>query len=273
MIAAHSGDQNGAEKLLTDVARDPGYDRQSLRWEAQAALANLYAEERRFGAAKSEYEVALETVRLARCSIEREDYRLSFFANATRVYSRYIDFLLQQGKIVEALKIADESRALTLAEGLGIEGKKCLAAETAFNPQRIARDENATILFYWLGAEHSYLWAVTPDRVNIYPLPPAAQLDAPLKTYRNALMGSRDVLATGDTSGAALYQTLVSPAEKVLHADSRAMPERVIVIADGSLSGLNFEALINPNPRPHYWIEDVCIENAPVAAPARCHPR
>ena len=36
----------------------------------------------------------------------------------------------------------------------------------------------------------------------------------------------------------------------------------VVVIADGSLSGLNFETLIDPKPAPHYWIEDVCIQNA-----------
>ena len=108
----------------------------------------------------------------------KEELRLPFFANATRVYNSYIDFLVQQGKTAEALKTADESRALTLAEGLGIEGKKCLASETAFNPQHTARDAKATILFYWLGTEHSYLWAVTPDRLKLYPLPPAAEIDS-----------------------------------------------------------------------------------------------
>ncbi len=262
LIAAHKGDEKGAEKLLAEVARDPGHDRQSFRWEAQAALAHLYAEERRVGAARAEYDVALDTVRRARCSIHKEDYRLSFFANATRVYGRYIDFLVSQGKAPEALRIADESRALTLAEGLGIEGKKCLAAETEFDPRRTAREAKATILFYWLGAEHSYLWAVSPARLKIYPLPAAAELDAPLDAYRKALMGSRDPLATGDSAGSALYQTLVAPAEEFFRADSRGAAGRVIVIADGGLSGLNFETLIDPKPRPHYWIEDVCVENA-----------
>ncbi len=262
LVTAHSGNQKTAEKELSEVAVGWGYESDSARWGAQAALAQLYATERKNAAALAEYEVALNTVRDARCNVQREDLRLSFFANATRVYSHYIDFLVQEGKTAEALKTADESRALTLAEGLGIEGKKCLAAETAFNPQHVAREANATILFYWLGAEHSYLWAVTADQLKLYALPPAAQLDVPLKAYRTALMGSRDVLATGDATGTALYQTLVAPAEGLFHADSQPMARRVIVIADGSLSGLNFETLINPNPRPHYWIEDVCVENA-----------
>ncbi len=262
LIALHRGDQKAAEKLLSEVARDPGHDRQSFRWEAQTALANLYAGERRSDAAKAEYEEALETVRQARCSIHKEDYRLSFFTSATRVYSSYIDFLVQQGKASVALETADESRALTLAEGLGIDGQKCLSTETGFNPQRVARVAKATILFYWLGPEHSYLWAVDANRLKLYPLPPASQIDPTLQAYRKTLVGSRDVLETGDTNGSALYQTLVAPAEEFFHADPQEAAQRVIVIADGALSGLNLETLISPKPRPHYWIEDVCVENA-----------
>ncbi len=209
--------ENGREELLGKCSPwIQGHETNRHVGRAQSELADLYAAEHKNAAAQAEYEVALKTVRDARCSVQREELRLPFFANATRVYGRYIDFLVQQGKTSEALKIADESRALTLAEGLGIEGKKCLAAETAFNPQHAARDANATILFYWLGAEHSYLWAVTPNQLKVYPLPPASQLDTPLKTYRTALMGSRDVLATGDTTGTALFQTLVAPAEGLL---------------------------------------------------------
>ncbi len=257
LIAAHNGDQEAAERLFSDVARDPRNDSRSFRWEAQAALANLYAGERRAGAANAEYQAAIETVRNARCSVNREELRIPFFANATRVFSSYIDFLVQQGKTAEALKTADESRALTLAEGLRVDKQKCLASETVFNPQRTARAAAATILFYWLGAEHSYLWAVAPDRLKLYALPPAAEILPAVQAYRKALVGSRDVLEAGDANGAALYQTLVAPAEELFGRD-----QRVIIITDGSLSGLNFETLIDRKPTPHYWIEDVTVENA-----------
>ena len=140
LITAHRGDQKAAERQLSEVAGAPGYESESARWAAQSELANLYAAEHKSEAAHAEFEVALKTVRDARCNVQREDLRLSFFANATRVYSSYIDFLVEQGKTLEALKIADENRALTLAEGLGIEGTKCLASETFFNPERTARD-------------------------------------------------------------------------------------------------------------------------------------
>jgi CHAT domain-containing protein len=274
-LFASRGDLDRAAEVFASVADNPESD-SSLRWEAHRELAETYAQLKETAQAGEEFQAALTTVRNARCGVTKEELRLPFLANATRVYGSYIDFLVQHGKSAEALKIADESRALTLAEGLGIEGKRCLASETAFDPQRTARHAQATILFYWLGTEHSYLWAVSPNQTKLYPLPPAAQLEAPLQAYRNALMGSRDVLATGETSGTALYQTLVAPAEEFFPAHGNITAKRVIVIVDGGLSGLNFETLINPKPRPHYWIEDVCVENASslrlLAANSQKHP-
>jgi CHAT domain-containing protein len=36
----------------------------------------------------------------------------------------------------------------------------------------------------------------------------------------------------------------------------------VILLPDGSLYGLNFETLIVPGPKPHYWIDDVTLTTA-----------
>ena len=169
-LLARRGDLAQAQEVFERVAFHAESD-SSLRWEAHQDLAESYAQQSQPDKADREYQVALNTVRNARCSVKKEELRLPFFANATRVYNSYIDFLVQQGKTAEALKTADESRALTLAEGLGVEGKKCLASETAFNPQRTARDAKATILFYWLGADHSYLWAVSSRPVEALPAP------------------------------------------------------------------------------------------------------
>ncbi len=257
LIASHRGDLKAADRLLLRVARDPGHDRQSTRWEAQHLLADLYAREHRFADAEAEYRLSLATIRNARCSVQREELRMPFFANATRVYDSYIDFLVGEGKTAEALRAADENRALTLAEGLGVEGKSCLAKEDAFAPQVLARRENATILFYWLGSEHSYLWAVSPERIEQYSLPAMAEIEPAIEAYRRALVGARDVLQSEDKNGEQLYRTLVAPAAEFFHPGGR-----VIVITDGSLSGLSFETLIAPQPSPHYWIEDVTVENA-----------
>ncbi len=256
-IASHQGDDAEARRLLLMVTGSSHEVPQSLRWEAQAALADLDAKERDSRGAEAEYRIAIATASRARCSIHREDLRLPFFANTRRLYDSYIDFLVNEGKTVEGLRAADQSRALTLAEGLGVEGKSCLASEATFAPQKVAKRLQATVLFYWLGAEHSYLWAVTPERVKLSTLPGRAEIESHVAAYRSALLGPRDVLRTEDANGELLYRTLVAPAAELFSAS-----RRVVVIADGQLSGLSFETLIVPQPSPHYWIEDVTIENA-----------
>jgi len=261
LIASHRGNLKAAETLLAQVANDPKHDRQSLRWEAQASLADLYAKERDLPAAATQYRVSLSTAAQARCSIRAQELRLPFSVNTSSVYDRYIDFLVQQGKTAEALTVADESRALTLAEGMGVDGKKCLAAEDSFNPQQLARRTKSTILVYWLGAEHSYLWAIDGSRMKLYPLPPAAEIESAVAAYGQSLVGPWDVLQTQDKHGEYLYQTLAAPAAEFFHQDGR-----VVVVADGALSGLGFDSLIvsgdGPQAHPHYWIDDVTVENA-----------
>ncbi len=75
--------------------------------------------------------------------------------------------------------------------------------------------------------------------------------------YRKALLGPLDVLENADDAGTALYQMLIAPAGMSFAKDSK-----VYVIADGGLNSLNFETLLAPGPKLHYWIEDVTVVNA-----------
>ncbi|MGA9481649.1 MAG: CHAT domain-containing protein, partial [Candidatus Acidiferrales bacterium] len=112
-------------------------------------------------------------------------------------------------------------------------------------------------LDYWLGADHSYLWLVTPARMTLYTLPPAKEIDPLVQSYREALLGSRDVLETRNATGQKLYELLVGPAAKLIPKGSR-----VTILPDGSLYSLNFETLLAPAPQLHYWIEDADVSYA-----------
>lgn len=255
-ISARQGDATLAEQIFSEVADDAKVD-PSLKWEAQHQLANLYAGQHQTDQALSAYQTTLKTFETARSEIQHEGVRLPFFSNASSLYDDYVNFLLSSGKIAEALSVADHARARTLAEGLGQLSKTDPALPAPIDGQRVARRANATILYYFLGAQHSYLWAITPKKTSLFPLPPTSQIDAAVRRYRRALETPKDLLASQNTDGEELYRTLVEPAAGLIK-DSH----RVFVIPDGSLNALNFEALIAPDPKPHYWIEDVTIVNA-----------
>jgi CHAT domain-containing protein len=259
-IAAHRGDAVKARQILETVERDP-LSPVFLKWEAQHSLARLYEEEKQTDAADREYRSALATFEAARASVQREDFQLSFLTNAARIYDDYVHFLVAQGKIDEALRWADYSRARTLAEGLGLLSKSSRAdihaAPSALNPREISRKAKSTLLFYWLGEKQSYLWTITPQKASLFPLPPGPDVDSLVERYRRALGSPQDVLESQNEEGRALYRTLIAPAKELLASDAK-----VIIIPDGSLNNLNFETLVVAEPLPHFWIEDADVANA-----------
>jgi len=226
-----------------------------LRWQAQAGLAGIREDEGKPVDAERLYLQAIDTIEKARQSINHDELRLSFLSSGIAVYGKYIDFLVRQGRPADALNQAELSRARTLAEELSADPKANSQSRVDVRSQRLAQRLQATLLFYWLGEEHSYLWAISPAKTTYFTLPPASEIDALVKAYTQAIVDSKDVLVTNDRlTGEKLYAALIAPAQKLIPANSR-----VILLPDGTLYGLNFETLVVPEPQPHYWIEDVML--------------
>jgi CHAT domain-containing protein len=281
--AALKGDAARAKQLLQQVEAAPE-SQTSMKWASELAMARLYESQGQVAAAQGEYTTALDTFESARAQLKHEDSQLPFVANATRIYDDYIHFLVQQGKVEEALLAADQSRARTLSQGLGIAVNQRISAALA--PRAVARKAGATLLFYWLGEKQSYLWAVTAEKVALFPLPPQAEITPMIERYSKTLLGPEDPLEAANVDGQALYEMLVKPAAKLLRANAPVM-----VLADGPLCKLNFETLIvgpenapvsksksshefrSSNAAAHYWIEDATIMSAPsLVMLAAAHP-
>jgi CHAT domain-containing protein len=225
----------------------------SLAWETHAELASLLVSENRSLLAEDEFRKSLEMLDQARQSIVQDEYRLPFLTSAGNVYTQYLELLISQNRIREALQVADVSRARTLWEGLEVN----VPVPQKIVPQRIARQAGAVVFSYWLGPQHSYLWVVTANRIEMFHLPSAKEIDAAVKNYVRVLAGPHDVLLEDNAYGQELYKILVQPAERLTSPGNK-----ILVIPHGSLNRLNFETLIVPGDNPHYWIEDAFIANA-----------
>ncbi len=286
MIAARLQDRAEAERIFREVELDKNGNA-SLKWRAEHGLARLYEDEKRPEAAEREYRSTLATFEAARLSLQRNDSKLPFSNNASRIYDDYVHFLVARGRTDDALRWADYSRARTLAEGLGLLAKGSSSGPPPLKPKQIARRADGTLLFYWLGEKQSYLWAITPQETSLFTLPPGAEIEAAVGRYRKALGGPQDVLASADQNGRWLYRTLIAPAQALLGArpsaakanlaapkvasDSEALavslkryPDtrpsaKVFVIPDGSLNNLNFETLL--------------VSEAPPSEPKLSEPR
>ncbi|HKT46693.1 MAG TPA: CHAT domain-containing protein, partial [Candidatus Acidoferrales bacterium] len=271
-------------KFFQQLKSDPTAET-PLRWQAQAGEAGVRDAMGKTAEAERLYRAAIATIEKARGSIHHDELRLSFLSSGIGVYGDYIDFLVRHGRAKDALHQAELSRSRTLAEGLASD--EPVREDAAKHPEELARRLHATLLTYWLGEKHSYLWVITPGetspgetspgetttgktspgkrnpgkaapaKTTLFSLPPQSEIEPLVKSYRQAQAQGADVLHASTADGEKLYELLVAPAKKLIPANSR-----VIVLPDGALYTLNFETLIVPEPQPHFWIEDATLTTA-----------
>jgi len=256
-IAAGRGNYRAAVPLFQKVLAVP--DTQAAhRWEAHARLAQVYVSVQKPAQAEAEFKLAIQSVGEARDSIQSNEFRVSFLSSAITFYDAYVNFLIDERRPLDALKAADLSRL----QYLNRDSPPATASLRRFTlpelrPQETARRLNATLLFYWLGETRSWLWAVTPSRIELFPLPAGSAIEALVQSYRDSFPLPDDPLEKGNPDGAKLFATLVQPAAALLPSNSR-----VIILPDRQLNTLNFESLIVSGPNPHYWLEDVTVLTA-----------
>ena len=247
LAVAENRIDEGKRQLKEVVERSKS---KSMTSEAHVHLAQLYAKAEDLAAAKEEFERSILIARQAREEISGSELRFSFFDSVEQLYESYVDFLMARGRTAEALAITESSRAQTLEESL-------TDLEDVRDVRDIARKSNATILCYWLGNTHSYLWIITAQKVTSATLPPRRTIETEIDRYQNDLLGQRGTLAGSGTRGKVLWRMLVEPASGSIPPGSR-----VIIVPHGRLNAFNMETLVVPAPKPHYWIEDAIVTTA-----------
>ena len=254
LVATRLGGEPEAERVLMSArqtATDP-----DLRTDIVNALANLYAAGHRSRQAEIWYRRSIQTFEDKRSSVQDETLRLSVFAYGDAIYRDYAEFLIASHRPIEALQLLDRSRARTLEEGLGFATAEFDAlGRGAADAQAVARKLDAPILFYSVGAEKSYLWAVTAHDTRVFVLPGQRHIQSLVEDYQRAIQKSTDPLQGATASASSLYEVLIKPAAAMIPKASK-----IFILPDGVLHGLNFETLIEPGAGGFkYWIEDVTV--------------
>ncbi|MDH4062784.1 MAG: CHAT domain-containing tetratricopeptide repeat protein, partial [Acidobacteriota bacterium] len=256
-IAAGRGQAEDATRLFREALDAPD-QAPAIRWMAYDGLARLAVAAGRPDEAARQYEAALATVEQTRSALLKADYRISFTTRLVFFYRGYVELLMDQGQTARALEVADSSRARVLAERQAVAAPSARARAGVL--QRLARDARATLLFYWLGPERSWVWVVSSTGVRATALPPASEIEPLVASHQSAIQNAlADPLA--GQAGGRLYDALVRPI-----ADQVPRGANLVIVPDGALHRLNFETLPVPGEPKRYWIEDVTIQIAPSLA-------
>src|SRR5947209_3439537 len=254
-IANARGQFPTAEKMVNSViqnAMTPG----PVRAEARGELANIYAASKQISNAERQYRAALRAFDAVRNSMKDKENRLAFSGREVDFYTDYIRFLIDQNRQPEALGIAEFMRARTLEEGLNPGRKARPEAVPIQAVQAFLKKKKQAIFTYWLAPKTSYLWVITPTAFQCFSLPDKHEIEQKIEQYRKGVITT----STGpdiEELGRSLFNMLVQPARQLLTGDMT-----LIIIPDGKLGRMNFEALIEPDPQVRYWIEDVEVVNA-----------
>jgi tetratricopeptide (TPR) repeat protein len=258
-IALKRGQLADAEKLFTAALQSQEAEPTALL-EAHAGLASVFAQSGMRAKAIAQYQRTLTLIEEQRADLSDLGHKLSWFSSLIRFYDAYVRFLMSNGMEDKAFSVAESSRGRLLAERAGVApgpGPTLTQAEA----RTIARRAKSVILAYWLGKEESYLWVVSGSRFGWRRLPPASEIRSSVDEYNGLILSGRDPLTSELPAGDKLLRILVTPALEEIRA-----ADRVVIVPDGSLHKLNFEALPVRAPAPHYWIEDVRLRVTPSLA-------
>ncbi|HEY9863504.1 MAG TPA: CHAT domain-containing tetratricopeptide repeat protein [Candidatus Obscuribacterales bacterium] len=102
-------------------------------------------------------------------------------------------------------------------------------------------DDQTVLLEYSLGKERSYLWAVTPNSIQTYELPPEATFKTAVKTFRDNLLSPSKRIRRSlyEEAGKALTEIAFPPIPSL-------KDKRLLIVADGALQYVPFAALPEP---------------------------
>lgn len=256
-IAAQRGRFSDAEKsyrgALDDLKGEPPNQTQVL---AYAGLAEAEEHLHRTNEARANFENALLSIEANRGRQASAQYQIKFLSALIRFYEQYEQFLMRQNEPWKALAVADSSRAGVLTQRLSSSRR-----QRGFEDRILARarETSTAFLFYSVSPAKSYLWAITPSGREFHELALSGrQIERDVTSYSALIQNYKDTLAESNPTGLRLYQNLIAPVASHLHAGVR-----VVIVPDGILHALNFETLLAPGEKPHYWLQDVSLTVAP----------
>jgi CHAT domain-containing protein len=251
-IAAARGKLADAETISRLVA-DSGIRQPRLIIDAQAFLAKVLELEGRPRDAEKELQRALAHLDDSRAELLRDESKLTYSAGLIEPFRQYVELLCRQGRTLDALEIAESSRARLLSERSSVAKASIQLAAL----RDLAHKTGKVLLFYWVSPGQSRVWAVTSAGIVHAALPADAQIQSLVDTYRRFIEGYGDPLAA-ENPGRELFSALIGPVQHLIPAGSH-----VVIVPDGPLFDINFESLPVPGDRPHYWLEDVTLSVTP----------
>jgi tetratricopeptide (TPR) repeat protein len=191
-IAAARGQWTEAERLFKDLSVRTRKD-EVVYSSVQQNLGKVYWHEHQTAQANQMFREGIQTAEKALAEFKRPEDRMSFM-DRRAFYDPYIQFLSAQNKPMEALRIAERSRAQVLAAAL--ENGKAHARGPFMSIaalQGLAKRRGQVILAYAMTDEKTFLWVITASRFKPFELPGHSELSFQIEACNKEIQDHRNL--------------------------------------------------------------------------------
>jgi CHAT domain-containing protein/uncharacterized protein (UPF0332 family) len=112
-------------------------------------------------------------------------------------------------------------------------------------------DKDTLMLHYSLGEERSYLWAITPNSISSYQLPPRKQIEIAAEKFRSGIQTPNELPNEVIQAANEFSQIILAPVANKLPG------KRLLFIGDGALQDIPFAALPDQNPNQNLKVNQI----------------
>jgi CHAT domain-containing protein/tetratricopeptide (TPR) repeat protein len=253
-IAARKGDPSAERLLLAllpDVQSIP-----RLNWSVSAGLARLYDRQGDTVRADQWFRRTVEKIAADTRRLNHVEFQAAARAS-TPYFAQYVAFLVAHNQTDRSFQVGQLARAQSLAEELGVKRSHNESAHAwVARIQSMLRSEKAVALAYNISVAGTFVWVVNPTHLTVNKLDIKQEETETLVASYNREIADHADLASSSTQKK-LYQLLIKPVRHLIPKGTH-----VFLVGDSWLYRINFETLISDEGQPHYWIDDVEIENA-----------
>lgn len=241
-IASKKRDSHATSLLLALLPQVR--DNHRLEWAVQAELARIYDRQDQPVQADEWFQRSIKNIDIAT------------MGGNWPIFNDYVAFLVRRNHPERSLQVAQLARARALTEQLGVKAHRENARAWVARIQTMLRAEKAVVLAYYEAENEAFVWAITPNHLEVKRLATDQnELETLAASYAKEIKDQAGLDAS--PAQMKLYQILVKPVRDFVPPGAH-----VVLVADSALYRMNLETLISDDGRPHYWIDDVEIENA-----------
>ena len=255
-ISAGLGKSADAERTYRELIDAVKGSDLFVELNARLRFGELLASQNRFPEANAQFDQGIAGIERTGSRL-KDEYRLTYYDLQNEFFKAYVDLLVTEKNEPQALRVAEYSRARVLSQKLHSPTRRIDQIQPA-SFQQYASANKSVLLSYWLGPQRSFVWVVKGfGPIAMRELPGEATIRSLIEKYAKVIDQPSDPLEKASAVGEQLSDILLGPLRSEL-----TKGQRVVVVPDGDLHGLNLETL-PAGDGGHYWIENAEVSVAP----------